>query len=247
MEPDQVAADKQDIREDVWARLRAAGAARFPGTRGRIPNFPGAERAAEHLADQPEWVESAVVKSNPDSPQWPARTRAVAADKRLYMAVPRLADQAPFLLLERHRLDVAPRGATSITGSARHARPIALSEMSRVELILCGSVAVDHAGRRLGKGGGFSDMEFGLLTEAGLVDDQTTIATTVHPVQVLDTELPETEHDFRVDLIVTPDKVIRPCSPRRPAGILWHHLEADRIAAIPALQQLHSAGDVGSY
>ena len=34
------------------------------------------------------------------------------------------------------------------------------------------------------------------------------IATTVHDLQVLDEDLPEQAHDFRVDLIVTPDRII---------------------------------------
>lgn len=57
---------------------------------------------------------------------------------------------------------------------------------------------------RLGKGSGYADIEIGLLTEAGLIDEQTVIATTVHDIQVLDHEvLPEEPHDFRLDLIVS--------------------------------------------
>ena len=37
---------KQDVRERVWRALQIHGAARFPGAKGRIPNFPGAEAAA---------------------------------------------------------------------------------------------------------------------------------------------------------------------------------------------------------
>jgi hypothetical protein len=61
-----------------------------------------------------------------------------------------------------------------------------------------------------------------LLVERGLVDDDTTIATTAHPLQLLDEELPETAHDFRVDVIVTPDEVVRTrsseASGRNPPG-----------------------------
>lgn len=47
---------------------------------------------------------------------------------------------------------------------------------------------------------------------------ETTIVTTVHGLQVVRGELPESEHDFSVDLIVTPDEVIGCGPPRRPRG-----------------------------
>ncbi|MGD0062603.1 MAG: 5-formyltetrahydrofolate cyclo-ligase [Streptosporangiaceae bacterium] len=78
-----------------------------------------------------------------------------------------------------------------------------------IDLIVCGNAAVNQRGARLGKGAGYSDIEFALLTEAGLVGERTTIVTTVHELQVLEEELPEQDHDFRVDLIVTPERVNR--------------------------------------
>lgn len=73
------------------------------------------------------------------------------------------------------------------------------------------------------------------MTEAGLVTKKTVIATTVHSLQVLDEDLPETDHDFRVDLIVTPDETIRCRRRRRPPGIIWSHLDEAKIRAVPAL------------
>ena len=49
---------------------------------------------------------------------------------------------------------------------------------------------------------------------------------------------PETIHDFRVDLIVTPDETIWCTEPHRPPGILWEHLDQDKIAKVPALAAL---------
>ena len=71
--------------------------------------------------------------------------------------------------------------------------------------------------------------------EAGLVRPDTTIVITVHSLQVLDQELPETDHDFRVDLIVTPDEVITCGPPRRPSGLHWEHLTPEKIDSIPVL------------
>src|SRR6266567_3168896 len=94
-------------------------------------------------------------------------------------------------------------------------------------------VVVNREGVRVGKGGGFSDLEVAFLVEAGVLGPDTVLATTVHPLQVVDEPLPETVHDFRVDLIATPDAVIWCGQPRRPPGILWEHLHRDKIAAIP--------------
>jgi len=107
--------------------------------------------------------------------------------------------------------------------------------MRPVDLVICGSVAVNRQGTRLGKGAGYSDIEVALLQEAGLISPDTAIATTVHRLPVVGEPLPETTHYFIVDLIVTPDEVIA-CSPqRRPADLDWTHLTAAQIAAIPGL------------
>ena len=218
--------DKEQVRQRIWTALENAGAARFPGARGRIPNFPGAEAAAELLAELPEWQAASVVKSNPDAPQLPVRRRARRDGKTLYMAVPRLREDKPFVRVE---------GDPTIKKALAQGTPVGVEELGHVDLVVCGSVAVNHAGARVGKGGGYSDLELGLLVEAGLVDDATTIVTTVHPVQLLDEDLPETAHDFRVDVVVTPTDVVRTNARRRSPGVIWQHLDDETIEAIPVL------------
>lgn len=217
---------KQEVRERIWELLERERAARFPGARGRIPNFRGAEQAAARLAELPEWQAARVIKANPDSPQLPVRRRARKDGKTLYMAVPRLTTEKPF---------VEVRGDPTIKRALSEGAPRGLDELEPVELVVCGTVAVNRKGVRIGKGGGFSDLEFALLAERGLVGDDTTIVTTVHELQLLDEDLAETEHDFRVDVIVTPDAVLRTRRRGRPPGILWDHLDAEKSAAIPVL------------
>ena len=226
---------KDAVRERIWNTLERERVARFPGAHGRIPNFKGAEAAARALAATPEWQAASVVKANPDSPQLPVRVQALADGKRLYMAVPRLREPKPFILLDPKRLRVDPRDAASIKGATAAGKPARVEDVEHVDLIVCGTVAVNRKGVRVGKGGGYSDLELALLVERGLVDRDTTIVTTVHELQLLDEELPETEHDFRVDLIVTPDEVIRARRAKRPPGILRDHLDEAKAAAIPVL------------
>src|SRR6516225_5987297 len=237
--PADLLAAKAALRQEVWTAMRAAKVTRFPGAAGRIPNFTGAEAAAERLRGLPAWQEAGTVKSNPDSAQWPVRQRALEDGKTVYMAVPRLAEPEPFFALDPDALTEPPRKAASISGAARSAKRVTLAELSLVELVVMGSVAVGEDGARLGKGGGFADLEFALAWAAGLIGPQTVCVTTVHELQVVAAgTIPLTSHDVPVDFIVTPDRVID-CRPRhgpRPAiGICWEDLTEEKIAAIPLL------------
>jgi 5-formyltetrahydrofolate cyclo-ligase len=231
---------KAALRDEAWAALEEAGAARFPGAPGRIPNFVGAERAAERLRRTDAWKRARTVKANPDSPQWPVRQRALEDGKVVYMAVPRLAGEDPFFLLDPASIDDSPRRASSIKGASRHARTVAVNQLKPVDLVVTGCVAVSRDGARLGKGGGFSDLEYAVAREAGLIGEDTPVVTTVHPTQLVRSgRIPMTGHDIPVDLIVTPDRVFetRPTFDR-PAGIAWEDLTADKIDAIPLLGRL---------
>lgn len=225
---------KDAVRERIWALLEQEQAAPA-GVRGRIPAFYGADQAADRLAALPEWDSARVVKAVPDNAQQPVRARALHEGKLLYMAVPKLAQVKPFYLLDPAALPVSPDEAADKRVAAQVARQVGVDEMQPVDLIVCGSVAVNRRGVRLGKGAGYSDIEVALLQEAGLISSETTIVTTVHSLQVVDDDLPETEHDFSVDVIVTPDEAIRCGNPRRPRGLLWDDLSAEKIAAIPVL------------
>jgi 5-formyltetrahydrofolate cyclo-ligase len=237
--PAELLAAKGALRQQVWDAMRAARVARFPGAAGRIPNFTGAEAAAERLRGLPEWQAARTLKANPDSAQLPVRQRALEDGKIVYIAVPRLAGSEPFFALDPDHLSEPPRKAASITGASRSARRVALAGLSPVDLVVMGSVAVAADGARLGKGGGFADLEFALATAAGLIGPQTVAVTTVHELQVRpDGTIPLADHDVPVDLIITPERVID-CrgagGPRRPASISWADLTEEKIAAIPLL------------
>jgi 5-formyltetrahydrofolate cyclo-ligase len=234
-------AAKAVLREQVWTDLDQPGIARFPKPANRIPNFVGAEAAARRLAETDEWVGATTVKSNPDSPQWPVRQRALQDGKVVYMAVPRLAEADPFFLLDPEHLADDPRRASSIKGASRSARTVGVDELEPVDLVVTGCVAVDASGARLGKGGGFSDLELALAAEAGLVDARTVVVTTVHERQVLTPGVvPTTDHDIHVDLIVTPERVVRCARPDgwRLPDVRWDELTDEKVDAIPLLARM---------
>jgi 5-formyltetrahydrofolate cyclo-ligase len=237
--PAEVLAAKAALRQEVWSEMTAARVARFPGAAGRIPNFAGAEAAAERLRATAVWQAAGTVKANPDSAQLPVRQRALEDGKTVYMAVPRLAEREPFFALDPDHLSEPPRKAASIRWASRSARRVTLAELSPVDLVVMGSVAAGEDGARLGKGGGFADLEFALAEAAGLIGPHTVLVTTVHELQVHAAGMiPMTGHDVPVDLIVTPERIIdcRPRhGPRATAGIRWEDLTEEKIAAIPLL------------
>ena len=231
---------KEAIRRSVWTAMEREGVARFPGARERIPNFANARAASERLARHPAWKKAKTIKANPDAPQTHSRRLALEQGKTLVMAVPRLRDAHPFRLLDPAKLNEEQiREAATIKGALRHGEVIDVDQVPKLDLILTGSVAVNLKGARIGKGGGFSDLEYALLAEGGTVSDRTVVVTTVHPIQILRENLPVTTHDIPVDLIATPRAAIEvERAYKRPTGILWDHLQPPQIHEIPVLERI---------
>jgi 5-formyltetrahydrofolate cyclo-ligase len=232
--------DKAEIREKIWRILEEEGVALFPGAHGRIPNFKGADKAALLLFTLPEWQKAKSIKANPDSPQRPVRHLALSSGKTIYMAVPRLRENKCFIKLDPSKIPSEKfNDASSIKGAFRYGLPVHPKEIPQIGLIVAGSVAVNRKGSRIGKGGGYSDLEYAIGREFGFVREDVIILTTVHPLQIVDEDLFETDHDFQIDFIITPDEIIpthRQGS--RPKGIFRDHLNEQKISEIPILKEI---------
>jgi len=222
----------------MWDLLAQRRVGRFPfPMNDRIPNFVGAERAADRLATLPEWRAARTLKCNPDAPQRPVRLRALREGKTVYVAVPRLRAARCFLRLDPARLPVARlAAAATIGGAAALGDPVTPDALPHIDLVVAGSVAVNRRGARVGKGGGYSDLEFALASVLGAIDARTVVVTTVHDLQLVRGNIPMTAHDVPVDVIVTPTRTYRPGrARRRPREIRWSELDATRLAEMPAL------------
>lgn len=232
------AVDKGAVRERVWDDLEESGTARFPfPPHGRIPNVAGADDAADRLADQPEWEAATTIKANPDAPQLPVRRRALREGKTVYMAVPRLADERCFLKLDPDELSDYD-AATTVSGSSKHGEQVGPEAVAAIDLIVSGSVAVTRDGGRIGKGEGYSDLEYAIFRDLGLVEPSTPVATTIHERQLIDDPVAIDDHDVPMDLVVTPEWTIRPDPGGKPTGIDWELLADDRLEEIPVLERL---------
>ena len=132
----------------------------------------------------------------------------ITEGKVLYMAVPRLRSEKCFVEIDPQRLGKKAVLAASIAGACKYGRAVSPREMRPVDLVVCGSVAVGRDGARLGKGGGYCDLEYGLLREEGKVRESTPILTTVHALQVAADRIAMLPHDLPVDFYVTPQEVV---------------------------------------
>jgi len=236
---------KDRLRTTVWTQLKAQGAAVGEPV-GHIPRFVGNDRAAAQLAMLSVWQQARVIKCNPDQAQAPVRLRALQEDKMLYMAVPRLTEERCFVELtaaELGRHGVALEVAATSRGAMQHGRLVAVDEMSPIDLVVVGCVAVSRDGGRTGKGAGFADLELGLLRQGGLIQADTPIVTTVNALQIVPSaELPMRRHDWSLTWIVTPDEAIATAARRtQPPGLLWEHLRPEQLATIPVLRTLRSS------
>ena len=224
--------DKQAIRERIWREMEEKGITTFPPPYGRIPNFINANVAAERLRSMEIWKKARVIKCNPDSPQKFVRLAALREGKTIYMAVPRLKKEKCFI--EIHGKAIA-RQASTIRGAFRYGKPVYPWEMKKVDLVVAGSVAVNKKGGRVGKGGGYSDIEYAIAREIGIVDEKTPVVTTVHDIQVIDEEIPMKEHDVPIDYIITPTRIVETeRAYEKPKGIIWEILDKE----LPVLEIL---------
>jgi 5-formyltetrahydrofolate cyclo-ligase len=220
--------------------------ARFPRpVYGRIPNFVGSEEAAKRLVSIERFQNSRVIKVNPDSPQRPVRRLLLEKRKSLLMPTPRLKNGL-LLLLSSNILDKDLSYASSIRGSFKYGNKARLNELPRVDGVVVGSVSVSITGARVGKGRGYSDLEYAILREFYLVNDSVPIATTVHEVQIIN-DVPIERHDVPVDYIVTPKRVIETKTTHpKPKGIMWNKITNKMLDEMPILTKLVKKGKLDS-
>jgi 5-formyltetrahydrofolate cyclo-ligase len=229
--------DKEEIRKEIWRKLKESGVGRFP-IFNRIPNFSGSERAAKRLAKLEIWKNAKVIKVNPDSPQRPVRERALSEGKKVIMPTPRIREG--FLVLDPNRIDETEYDkASTIRGAFRWGEVVSPKRLPRIDLIVIGSVAVNLAGYRLGKGEGYAELEWAILYEEGKVEQETPIVTTVHDLQIVNYEFESMPYDLVVDYIVTPTRTIKVRrGARRPEGIYWKLLSKKKLDEIPLLKEM---------
>lgn len=172
-----------------------------------------------------------------DSPQIPLRRHVLLSGKKLVMPTPRL--RVGFLIIDPSSIPKSyVKYASTIKGAFQYGKPIELQNIPKVDLVIVGSVAVSLGGARIGKGGGYSELEYGILRSLRVIDENTPVATTVHEVQITD-DVPMEEHDLTVDYIATPKRIIETARKRvNPSGIYWNKISSSILDGVPVLKRI---------
>ena len=195
---------KEELRLLIWRRLEEANVALPPKPcYGRIPNFKGAYDAALKASNIPEWKNAEVVFVNPDSPQRNLRLIALKQGKLLIMATPKL--KSGFLEIDPLKVRGVEYEASTICGAFKYGK-MRETVVHKPDLIVTGCVAVDREFNRLGKGGGYGDKEISLIKDK--YGSDICVLTTIHDLQIVD-RIPVEPHDSKVDIVVTPSRILR--------------------------------------
>ena len=73
-----------------------------------------------------------------------------------------------------------------------------------------------------------------------MINEETPVFTTVNDLQIINTA-PKDEHDFVVDAIITPSKVVRiKRKYSQPKGIIWEKLTKQQLNNMTTLHELTS-------
>lgn len=232
------------IRQQIWSKLHNVAK---PDTRFHlnfaevIPDFQGSEAATEHVAAMPAYQNTKFAFITPDNCLVDLRRRMIAAGKPFVMST--YGIYRGFLLIEP---GMVPAGAELyaawLDGMEHFGRPITLEEIAkrgRFDFMVTGASAVSIDGVRFGKGHGFFDLEWGMFTDLGLVDETTPVVAVVHDCQVVQENLTPSETDILVDYIATPSQLYTVGRrAKRPFGVKWNLLDPKQIEDTPPLQEL---------
>jgi 5-formyltetrahydrofolate cyclo-ligase len=231
-------------RERIWADL--AKVAR-PDSRFHwdfssfIADFEGSDQCALRVRELGAYQADGPIFITPDNSTERLRAQAMADGRTILMTTYGIG--RGFLQLDPSMVPASERRyAATLDGMDRYARPMSLAELRGgpvIALLVTGGSAVSANGVRFGKGHGYFDLEWAILSEIGRVDEASQIVDVVHDCQVVVETLQGEDHDVPVDWIVTPTRTVPVVdSGRRPGRVRWDLLGDGPLSQIPPIQEL---------
>jgi 5-formyltetrahydrofolate cyclo-ligase len=239
--------DRESIRAVVWDRLKEVA---VPDSRFHldfsmfIPDYAGSDGIHAALKRLQFYEGTGAVFVTPDNNL--ERLRAELLRERRALLMTTYGILRGFVYFEPGSVPESSIDfAASLDGAERFGALYdleAVRSLRRLDYLVTGASAVNRDGIRFGKGHGYFDVEWALLRDIGLVDEESPVVACVHDVQYLDEELPALPTDTLVDWIVTPTRTIQVRRKQpKPAGIRWDVLDPVLLASVPPLRELEAA------
>jgi 5-formyltetrahydrofolate cyclo-ligase len=234
----------RSARQKIWSQLEPVAR---PDSRFHldfseiIPDFEGSAEATDRAFHLPAIARARYAFVTPDNGLIEMRRRMIEAG--ITMVVSTFNIRRGFLLVDPVTIPVnAALYAAWLDGLEHFGKPATLAEIAelgRFDVMITGASAVSFEGVRFGKGHIFFDIEWGIFSDLGLVDQTTPVITLVHDLQVVDDRLFPAPTDILVDTIVTPTRVLEvETKTPRPRGVRWKDLDPDLIDMTPPLLEL---------
>ena len=248
---------KNEIRSRIWTKLeseRDTCLEKYPEScHHKIPYFKGCKKAAHYVTKLGKFTKAKVIKVNPSLAQMQLRKLILDAQKTLVVPSPALETYGSsdpdkvFCYKAKKSAKVPSHKIMTKKGIIAHGQPMLddWSSCPKIDIVVVGSVAVTKSGRRLGKGLGYAELEWGILYDLGVVDQYTLVITTVHDYQIVSDEELSSDlqeiHDLPVDIIVTPTRTwhVRPKLTKPECGILWDDLK-DHLKSLDIIEILRA-------
>jgi 5-formyltetrahydrofolate cyclo-ligase len=232
------------LRERIWSALRevARPDARFHWDfTSFIPDFEGSHHCVDSIRGLDAYRRAPLLFITPDNSLEGLRVAAMQDGKPFLMTTHGIV--RGFLLLEPQRVPAEDRRyAATLDGIERYAHAVTLAQIQSgppIDLLVTGASAMTVAGVRFGKGHGYFDLEWAMLSEIGALTPTSEIVAVGHDCQVTDASVLASPFGSLVDWIVTPSRLIRISHAERPRGrIYWDALAPELRASIPVLAEL---------
>lgn len=238
--------DAKEARIKIWEDIRAVARpdSRFSWDfREFITDYEGSDRCADILCTSELYQNSQVIFVTPDNNLEVFRERLLR-DKKTLVITNYGISRGFFVVKPGDVPDGKEEIASLLDGVQRYWKHYTLERIARevghVDLMVTGASAMTPSGLRFGKGHGYFDLEYAMLTTAGAADERSVIVGVGHDLQVIDVPVERSVFDTAIDYIVTPTAMVKTRGefPRPTCGVVWSLLEPDMIGRIPPLQEL---------
>ena len=194
-----------------------------------ICDYEGSEKGTALLTATDMYKNAKVIFITPDNNLETLREQAFRDKKTVVMT--NYGITRGFFLIRPGQI---PEGkeevASLLDGVSRYWKHQTLAQLKEsvghIDMMVTGASAITPSGIRFGKGHGYFDLEWAMLSSKGIADNSTVIIGAGHDCQVADVPVTVEEYDTAIDYIVTPTRIIetRHEFPRPSKGIIWSRL-----------------------